>query len=180
VTIIPAEVTSRSHALSLVIPVYKNEENLPRLFRELETFADRLGCDLEVVFVVDGSPDASLRIPREHLPSWRLRTQLVELSRNFGSFAAIAAGMQQARGNTWRRSRPTCRTAGAALESHRRLSSGEVDVVRHRTGRADPWLSHVLSEGSGGFTAGSSSATCRGAGSMSSRARARSAIISWR
>ena len=49
--------------LSLVIPVYKNEENLPRLFGELDAFAAKLADDLEIVFVVDGSPDASLRDP---------------------------------------------------------------------------------------------------------------------
>ncbi len=85
--------------LSLVIPVYRNEENLPRLFRELEGIARRLAGNLEIVFVVDGSPDASLRILRETLPTWRVRTQLVELCRNFGSFAAIAAGLSHGRGD---------------------------------------------------------------------------------
>jgi glycosyltransferase involved in cell wall biosynthesis len=43
--------------LSLVIPVYRNEENLPRLLRELGQFAQQLPDELEVVLVVDGSPD---------------------------------------------------------------------------------------------------------------------------
>ena len=85
--------------LSLVIPVYKNEANLPRLFRELETLAAQVPDALEVVFVVDGSPDASMRILREQLPSWPVRSRLVELSRNFGSFPAIAAGLQCGRGD---------------------------------------------------------------------------------
>ena len=127
--------------LSLVIPVYKNEENLPRLFQELEGFADSLQSDLEIVFVVDGSPDACLRILRDKLPAWRLKTQLVELSRNFGSFAAIAAGLQQGRGEF-------LAVISADLQEpldlvrafHRTLSSGEADVVMgYRTGRADPW-----------------------------------------
>ena len=59
--------------LSLVIPVYKNEENLPRLFRELEALTECFPDALEVVFVVDGSPDASLRILRDRLPSWPVR-----------------------------------------------------------------------------------------------------------
>ena len=84
--------------LSLVIPVYKNEANLPRLFSELEALATRVPDPLEVVFVVDGSPDASLDILRKRLPSWPVRSQLVELSRNFGSFPAIAAGMRYGRG----------------------------------------------------------------------------------
>jgi uncharacterized membrane protein len=43
--------------LSLVIPVYKNEDNLPRLPRELEQLADRFSHDLEIVFVVDVPQD---------------------------------------------------------------------------------------------------------------------------
>src|SRR5947207_14047400 len=85
--------------LSLVIPVYKNEENLPRLFPALEALAGNISEELEVVFVVDGSPDASLSILAERLPSWSIRTQLVELSRNFGSFSAIAAGLRRAGGD---------------------------------------------------------------------------------
>jgi glycosyltransferase involved in cell wall biosynthesis len=52
--------------LSLVIPVYKNEANLPRLFSELEALAARVPDPVEVVFVVDGSPDASLQIACRH------------------------------------------------------------------------------------------------------------------
>ena len=64
--------------LSLVIPVYNNEESLPRLFAELEGLATRLDDELEIVFVVDGAPDRSLEILRAHLPQWHLRTQLVQ------------------------------------------------------------------------------------------------------
>ena len=84
---------------SLVIPVYRNEANLDRLLAELVKLAGRLP-QLEVVFVVDGSPDRCLQILRERLPALPLRTQLLSLSRNFGSFAAIAAGLERARGGT--------------------------------------------------------------------------------
>jgi glycosyltransferase involved in cell wall biosynthesis len=133
--------------LSLVIPVYRNEENLPRLFQELERFAAALQDDLEIVFVVDGSPDACLRVLQEKLPTWGHRTQLVELSRNFGSFAAIAAGLQQSRGEYLAViSADLQEPLELVLEFHRLLASGEADVVLgHRTSRADPWGSHLLS-----------------------------------
>src|ERR1035437_1251773 len=83
---------------SLVIPVYRNEANLDRLLAELVKLANRVAGEFEVVFVVDGSPDRCLRILRTRLPSLPLRTQLLWLSRNFGSFAAIAAGLERARG----------------------------------------------------------------------------------
>lgn len=134
--------------LSLVIPVYKNEENLPRLFRELESFAERLPDDLEVVFVVDGTPDDSLRVLQERLPAWPVRTQLIELSRNFGSFAAIAAGLGRASGEYMGVIAADLQEPpDLVLDFHRILKSGEADVVLgYRTGRADPWWSQVLSE----------------------------------
>lgn len=134
--------------LSLVIPVYNNEESLPRLFTELEGLATRLDDELEVVFVVDGAPDRSLEILRSHLPQWHLRTQLVELSRNFGSFAAIAAGLQRATGE-WLAvlAADLQEPPELVLEFHRRLKAGEADVVfGYRTRRADPFVSRLLSQ----------------------------------
>ena len=134
--------------LSLVIPVYKNEESLPRLFRELETLAGRLRDAMEVVVVVDGSPDASLQILQTHLPSWSVRSQLVELSRNFGSFSAIAAGLRYGQGEYFAvLSADLQEPPELVLEFHKLLASGEADVVfGHRTRRADAWLSRMASE----------------------------------
>ncbi|HET7697879.1 MAG TPA: glycosyltransferase family 2 protein [Vicinamibacterales bacterium] len=134
--------------LSLVIPVYRNQENLPRLFGELEAFAARFAAPLEVVFVVDGSPDASLRILQERLPAWGLRTQLLELSRNFGSFAAIAAGLQAGRGEHFAViSADLQEPLELVAEFQRVLAGGDADVVfGHRISRADPRTSHVMSE----------------------------------
>jgi polyisoprenyl-phosphate glycosyltransferase len=134
--------------LSLVIPVYRNEENLPRLFRELDQFADRLPDDLEMVFVVDGSPDNSLGLLQQQLASWPRRTQLIELSRNFGSFAAIAAGMREARGDYLAVIAADLQEPPElVLEFHRLLRAGEADIVLgHRTGRADPFWSRWPSE----------------------------------
>jgi len=138
--------------LSLVIPVYKNEENLPRLRSELEQFADqfvdRFARDLEIVFVVDGSPDASLARLQEWLPSWRVRSQLVELSRNFGSFAAIAAGLRQSRGDYMAVvSADLQEPLDLVIEFYRRMAAGEADVVfGYRTGRADSRSSSLLSD----------------------------------
>mgnify|MGYP001421919939 CR=1 FL=1 len=77
--------------LSLVIPVYRNEESLPRLFRELETLAARLPDLLEVVFVVDGSPtlvvDASEH-PLRPGSFARLDPEHVRTVRNDGETAA--------------------------------------------------------------------------------------------
>jgi glycosyltransferase involved in cell wall biosynthesis len=85
--------------LSLVIPVYKNEENLPRLLESIGNVSRQLPLPLEVVFVVDGSPDRSFEILRDSLAAVPFRSQLVNLSRNFGSFSAIRAGLQAGTGD---------------------------------------------------------------------------------
>ena len=133
--------------LSLVIPVYKNQENLPRLLQELGKLSEQLSDELEVVFVVDGSPDTSLELLQQRLPSWPVRAQLIELSRNFGSFAAVAAGLRSAEGEYLAvLAADLQEPPELMLEFHRILKAGDADVVLgFRAGRADPWLSRVLS-----------------------------------
>jgi len=130
---------------SLVIPVYRNEENLTRLLNELERLRQMLPGEFEVVFVVDGSPDRCLEILRERLPQAGFRSQLIALSRNFGSFAAIGAGLAQARGT-----RIAVMAADLqepielAEQFYRILGEGKADIVFGVRGkRSDPWHSEL-------------------------------------
>ncbi|MBK8666968.1 MAG: glycosyltransferase family 2 protein [Burkholderiales bacterium] len=84
--------------LSLIIPVYKNEASLPDLLAALRALNTQLQDRLEVVFVIDGSPDRCHEILRQQLPAQPFAATLVLLSRNFGSFAAVRAGLERARG----------------------------------------------------------------------------------
>jgi glycosyltransferase involved in cell wall biosynthesis len=138
----------RLATLSLIIPVYKNEENVPRLFRELESFAEQFSDRLEIVIVVDGSPDASLQLIRERLPSSPLHVQLVDLSRNFGSFSAIAAGLSRGTGDCFAVLAADLQEPPEVIaEFYRAMKSGEADVVfGFRSRRTDPWLTQFLSE----------------------------------
>ena len=133
--------------LSLVIPVYNNSASLPRLLDELERLAARLPTELEVVFVVDGSPDDSVAVLQRLLPTWAIRTQLLELSRNFGSFPAIAAGLAAGSGDHFAVIAADLQEPPELIvEFHRLLSSREADVVLgYRTGRTDPLLSRLFS-----------------------------------
>src|SRR3974377_2104399 len=81
--------------LSLVIPLYRSEANLPRLFRELISLAAKTSVPLEVVFVNDGSPDRCADIVARSAPQLPFPCQLVEFSRNFGSFSALVAALAQ-------------------------------------------------------------------------------------
>jgi len=88
---------------SAVIPVYRNEQSLPELVAGLGEVAvemqRRTGESLEVVFVVDGSPDRSFQTLAALLPSAPFRSQLLLHARNFGSFAAIRTGLAAASGS---------------------------------------------------------------------------------
>ncbi|WP_295827963.1 glycosyltransferase family 2 protein [uncultured Microbacterium sp.] len=132
-------------AFSIVIPVYGNEENIPALVSRLEGLMGELPTDTEVVFVVDGSPDGSYDALVAALPGARFRSQLLQHSRNFGSFAAIRSGLEAARGEAIGvMAADLQEPAELMIEFARALSTGALDVVvGRRTARADPALSSV-------------------------------------
>ena len=85
---------------SVVVPVYGNEPTLSQLLALIGGLAKDLDGPLEVVFVVDGSPDGSLLVLRRLLAEpTPYSAQLVALSRNFGSFSAIRVGLAVAEGD---------------------------------------------------------------------------------
>ena len=83
--------------LSVVIPVYNEEENLPHLWPELRAVLESLGLAFEVVFIDDGSRDRSAELIRE-LREADPRVRLVRLKTNAGETAATDAGLKTARG----------------------------------------------------------------------------------
>src|SRR5690554_6210209 len=83
---------------SLIIPVYKNEGSIPDLLQAISALHQQLQ-PFEAVFVVDGSPDRSYELLKEQLAQQDFPSQLLLLSRNFGSFAAIRQGLATAQGD---------------------------------------------------------------------------------
>jgi polyisoprenyl-phosphate glycosyltransferase len=83
--------------LSLVIPIFNEEETIPELFRRLQEFLKQLGETWEVVFIDDGSRDASLKLLRDAAATEK-RYKVVVFSRNFGHQMAITAGLDRAEG----------------------------------------------------------------------------------
>jgi polyisoprenyl-phosphate glycosyltransferase len=115
---------------SLVIPVYSNRETIAPLIEAVGEIRDRSEGGLEVVFVVDGSPDDSLQLLREALAGGDLEARVVEHSRNFGSFAAIRTGMSLARGEFIAvMAADLQEPPELAIEFLGRLREGNVDVV---------------------------------------------------
>lgn len=84
--------------LSVVIPVFNEEEVLPALFQRLSESLSRLGdISCEIVFVNDGSTDGSARQLHEFC-NREPRAILLNLSRNFGHQASITAGLHRSQG----------------------------------------------------------------------------------
>lgn len=86
--------------LSLVIPVYDEEENLPPLFDAVRAAIRPLKKTWELIFVDDGSRDGSLAVLQGLVKKDPQHVRVVVFRRNFGQTAAIAAGIDQARGET--------------------------------------------------------------------------------
>ncbi|HKR62069.1 MAG TPA: glycosyltransferase family 2 protein [Pyrinomonadaceae bacterium] len=96
--------TLRMHAddgegpeISIFLPVYNEEPNLPPLHAKLNEALNKLGRSAEIVFVDDGSTDQSLKVLRE-IAAQDERVRVVALKRNYGQTAAMAAGIDAARG----------------------------------------------------------------------------------
>ena len=89
---------SQYEDLSLIIPVYRNEENLSELIVVLSKLNKDLNEKLTVTFVIDGSPDKSGKILVQNLENMTFPSRIVFHSRNFGSFAAIRTGLEFAKG----------------------------------------------------------------------------------
>src|SRR5881398_988591 len=83
--------------ISVFLPVFNEEPNLRPLHEKLDKALEQLGRTAEIIYVDDGSRDGSLSILRE-LAANDARVRVVSLKRNYGQTAAMAAGIDAARG----------------------------------------------------------------------------------
>jgi glycosyltransferase involved in cell wall biosynthesis len=86
--------------LSLIIPVYNEEENLPLLMNAICHALEPLKKDWEVIFVDDGSRDGSLGVLENLAQQDPEHVRVVVFRRNFGQTAAIEAGIDHSNGET--------------------------------------------------------------------------------
>ena len=100
---------------------------------------------METVFVVDGSPDRCYEILRERLPKCAFRSRLILLSRNFGSFAAIRAGLEIANGQYFAvMAADLQEPPELVLKMHKILAQDQADiVVAVREARMEPLLKRL-------------------------------------
>jgi polyisoprenyl-phosphate glycosyltransferase len=85
--------------LSIVVPVYYNEGSLPETVPALAAVAQKIaGNAFELIFVDDGSKDRSADVLDQFRGRAEMKIRVVKLTRNFGSMAAILAGLSVSRG----------------------------------------------------------------------------------
>ena len=77
--------------ISIVVPLYNEEENVRLLYEEIAGVLDTMTCQSEIVFADDGSRDKTLEI-LEAIQQQDPRVRAVSLRRNFGQTAAMTAG----------------------------------------------------------------------------------------
>ena len=85
-------------ALSVVIPVYNEEQGLVALFERLYPALDALGVDYEIIFINDGSRDRSAAVLAEQFERRPDVTRVILFNGNFGQHRAILAGFEHCRG----------------------------------------------------------------------------------
>lgn len=86
------------HMLSLVIPLYNEAGSLPELYERIAAMLQNLEARAEIVFVDDGSTDASFGILSD-LAQRDQRVKVIQFRRNYGKSAALAMGFQKASGD---------------------------------------------------------------------------------
>ena len=130
--------------LSIVIPVYNEEENVEPLIAEIEAALATLGKSYEIVIVDDGSKDATFnKLKTIHQRLAQLK--VVRLKRNFGQTAALAAGLAQARGAVVILMDGDAQNDPADIPALlRKLDEGNDLVAGWRHNRQDPFLNRRL------------------------------------
>lgn len=83
--------------ISIVVPVFNEQENLGELHRRLTATLAEIGKRYEIIYIDDGSSDSSLALLRE-IHCRDIRVRVIKLARNFGQHPAIVAGLHRARG----------------------------------------------------------------------------------
>jgi dolichol-phosphate mannosyltransferase len=131
--------------ISVVVPVYNEEENLPVLIPQMAEVLNPLGKTYEMIFVDDGSTDNSRRVLKEMIPRYP-EIRILGFKRNCGETAAGAAGLREARG-------AVVITIDADLQNDPGDIPTMLEYLREydmvtgwREKRDDPWIKRVTSK----------------------------------
>jgi undecaprenyl-phosphate 4-deoxy-4-formamido-L-arabinose transferase len=132
--------------ISVVIPVYNEEESLEALFGALFPVLDSLGRPFEVLFVNDGSRDKSFAMLYD-LHQKRPEVRVIDLNGNFGQHMAIMAGFERARGDKVITLDADLQNPPDAIpEIAAKMDEGHDVVGTYRVGRQDPFFRKAASK----------------------------------
>jgi undecaprenyl-phosphate 4-deoxy-4-formamido-L-arabinose transferase len=135
--------------LSIVVPVYNEEQTLEALFTRLTVVLDWIGRPYEIVFVNDGSRDGSLALLRQFQRRYPREVRVIDFNGNFGQHMAIMAAFERVRGEV-------VVTLDADLQNPPEeipklvaaIEAGHDVVGGYRRGRQDPfprrWASRLI------------------------------------
>jgi polyisoprenyl-phosphate glycosyltransferase len=130
--------------VSIVVPVYHNAASLPELLSRFQRLAGKSEDRFEFIFVDDGSRDHSFAV-LQTLQQTDDRVRLIKLSRNFGSNAALLAGLDHARGDVIAAIAADLQDPPELIEEMlQRWRKGSKVVLAARHGRGDPYLTRLL------------------------------------
>ena len=127
-------------SLSVVVPVFHNQETLRELHTRLTVTCSGIVPDAyELIFVNDGSGDRSWEVLL-HIASSDLRVRAISLSRNFGSQAAILAGLAQATGDRVAMIAADLQEPPELISDlYKACDAGAEIALASRSTRGDPW-----------------------------------------
>jgi glycosyltransferase involved in cell wall biosynthesis len=131
-------------SLSIVIPVYNEEDNLKLLHDKLTSTLNSMNDDYEIIFIDDGSTDNSFSCLQQ-LAHQDNKVKVIELTRNYGQTVAIAAGIDQAKGDAVVFMDADLQNDPADIPLLlAKLNEGYDVVSGWRKHRQDKWLSRTL------------------------------------
>jgi glycosyltransferase involved in cell wall biosynthesis len=131
--------------LSIIVPVYNEEENIPILYGEIKDSIEKFEPDFEIIFINDGSHDNSLK-ELKALRDKDKRVKIIDFRKNFGQTAALAAGFDYAEGEIMI-------TMDGDLQNNpkdipmliKKMKDEDLDIVNGwRYKRKDPFVSRKL------------------------------------
>lgn len=127
--------------LSILIPVYNECECLEILYEQIEIMSHDISCEIEILFVNDGSVDNTLELIK-FLQMKDNRINYVDLSRNFGKEIAMCAGIDYISGDTLVIVDADLQDPPALIpQMLREIKNGYDDVYAYRTNRkGETWL----------------------------------------
>ncbi len=131
--------------LSVIIPVYNEEQNIPIIYEEIKETLNGYEPDFEIIFINDGSRDGSLKELKKLRESDK-RVKIIDFRKNFGQTAALAAGFDYAEGEIMI-------TMDGDLQNNpkdipaliKKMKEDDLDLVNGwRFKRKDPFISRKL------------------------------------